>query len=40
MDCRKALSFGELRKFILAITTRRVSEVQLVPRLRALKLHI
>ena len=34
MGCRKAPSFGKLLKFILAITTRRVSEVQLAPRLR------
>ncbi len=34
MDRAKAPPLGELRKFILAITTRRVSEVRLVPRSR------
>ncbi len=34
MGFREAPSFGELRKFILGITTRRVSEVRLVPRSR------
>ncbi len=28
MDCRTAPLFGELRRFILPITTRRVSEVR------------
>jgi hypothetical protein len=39
MDCAKTPPLGELRELILPITTRRVSEVRLVPRLRVLKLH-